>query len=264
MNKLVTLAIATIVIASLVYAFVYEANLPKIASGSTGEIFKVNNVNYANNDSVQVYFISWYGCPNGATASWELYLALSKFGYVSVEPHGSKFNPDIGSSVPGLIFTGFTPSSNVYFHYLYVYNEYLNETTTGIPIPNLASNQAVYLGLNIVKQDEPGWVYNLVYYYMIEDNLVNIGNGSIALGYHHLVTMCVITGPKGTYAFILYPNPITPVLLLKSLGLSSLSTGQAEGYAKVLLANITQGQEIPSVIVQAENNLLDVINQELS
>lgn len=261
MNKLALIALV-IVIASLVYAVVYQANMPNFAPGSVGKIFKVNSINYSGNNSVQVYFISWYGCPNGATSSWVLYLALSKFGNVSVEPHGSRFYLQFHSAVPGLIFTGFMPNSTVYFHYVYMYNQYLNATATGIPINNTV--QAIKLGLDTVKNSTPSWVYNIVYYYQIEDKLVSTGNGSIAFSSGHLVTMGIITGPKGTYAFLAFPDQISPQLLLQSLGLSSLSTEQAQNVASQILYNITDGKQIPTVILQAENNFLSLIEEELS
>ncbi|BFH73814.1 DUF929 domain-containing protein [Sulfurisphaera javensis] len=259
MNKLIPIILGIIVIISIIIAVSMRTQVT-MAIGGLGYIFKVNNVNYAGDNSVQIYFISWYGCPNGATSSWILYLVLNKYGTVSVIPHSSKFAPRLGSAIPGLLFLNYTPKSNVYFHFIYLYNEYLNETLNGIPITNFTGNQAVYLGLKELKSEVPHWVYQLAFFYNIGDKLVNQGNGSIALAYHHLVTMCFITGPKGTYAFILYSNPITPEKLLQALGVSSLSMSEAKSLASHLLSS----KEMPSIILQAEQNLNQVISIELN
>lgn len=185
---------------------------------------------------------------------------LSKYGEVGVAPHGSHFLESVNSSIPGLIFTKFTATSYVDFHFLYIYNQYLNETTTGIPITNLLSNQAVYLGLEEVKNMTPSWVYNIVYTYQVETKTLDEGNGSVALYAHHLVTMCVITGPKGTWAFILYPNPLFPSTILRDFGVSRLTPLQAQKEAQLELSQMAEGK-VPSSILQASDNLINVIKE---
>ncbi|MBB5254772.1 DUF929 domain-containing protein [Sulfurisphaera ohwakuensis] len=256
-NKLIAVIFGIIIIIGIVVLLSLRTQ-QTMASGGLGYIFKVNNINYAGNNTVQIYFISWYGCPNGAASSWVLYLVLSKYGIVNVKPHTSKFVPRLDSAIPGLIFLNYTPKSNVDFHFIYLYNEYLNETVTGIPI---SGDQAIYLGLQELKSEVPNWVYKIVYFYNIEDKLVNLSNGSIAFAYKHLVTTCIITGPKGTYAFILFPNPITPEKLLQALNVSSLSMEEAKNVADKLLTQINSGK-IPNIILEAVNNLNQIIIEE--
>ncbi|MFP3202532.1 MAG: DUF929 family protein [Sulfolobus sp.] len=93
-------------------------------------------------------------------------------------------------------------------------------------------------GLQMIKSSMPQWVYNIVYYYEIESKLVNVGNGSVAFYAHHLVTICIITGTKGTWMFILYPNPLTPLGILKDLNATSFTPSQAVKEASNLLNEI--------------------------
>lgn len=176
MNKFISISLSIIILLGFLLLVIISMNIVTMANGGIGYIFKVNNENYVGNNSVEIYFISWYGCPNGATSSWVLYLVLKYYGNLSVMPHSSKFIPKIHSSIPGLIFLNYTPHSNVLFHFIYLYNQYLNETMNGIPIKNLSSNQAVYLGLQEVKENAPSWVYNIIYFYNIEDKIINLSN----------------------------------------------------------------------------------------
>jgi len=257
--------IATVILITLVLYF-YTPISPSHSYTLTpdvtmGEIVKITSQDFAPPGKIEIYFISWYGCPNGATSSWALYLLLQKYGIVEVQPHSSKFDIKIGSAIPGLIFLNYTPKSNVIFHFLYLYNQYLNETTTGIPI-NISTYQAVYYGLQMIKSSMPQWVYNIVYYYEIESKLVNAGNGSVAFYAHHLVTICIITGPKGTWMFILYPNPLTPLGILKDLNATSLTPSQAVKEASNLLNEINK-EIVPQNILQAEENLNEIITEEI-
>lgn len=141
------------------------------------KFFQVNTQNYAGNDSVQVFFISWYGCPYGATDSWALYKTLSQYGNIQATPGHSISEPNI-PYIPSLWFTSFKPNSSVYFHYLYMYNEYLNATPSGIPI-NPENGSAVIVGLQEIKDNlsYAPWIYNIIEQYEVDTPLVSSSSG---------------------------------------------------------------------------------------
>ncbi len=227
--------IAVIVIL-VVFPYIHASkNSVSVANANTPlfNIYKVSNQNFAGNNSVQIYFISWYGCPNGATSSWPLYLALEHFGNVSVKTNYSIYESDLGARIPGLIFTNYTPYNTkalpVYFHPIYIYGHYLNETTNGTPIP---TNDIVSFGLQELKELVPSWVYNLTVFYEINStyningnmiNVINAGNPP------HIVTLTIISGPGGTWVDIGYPNNISPTQLagLNSTLLYQYITGKS-------------------------------------
>ncbi|BCS93484.1 DUF929 domain-containing protein [Metallosphaera javensis (ex Sakai et al. 2022)] len=165
-----------------------------------------------------VLFISWYGCPYGATDSWALYLALSHYGKLNVTLNHS--DPlDEYPNTSGLIFEGFTPNSTVRFRVIYLYNEYLNASANGTPI-----NNYVEYGLQLIRDEAP-WAYPLVNRYEVQSfasgeffrPAVDLGSPS------HIPSTIIISGPKGTYMVIGYlysPSTITgysPEQLLHNL-----------------------------------------------
>ncbi|WP_338604138.1 DUF929 domain-containing protein [Sulfolobus tengchongensis] len=218
-NKLIYIPFAVlIVVIVLLVVFPYINHNPSTgtitANANTPlfNVYKVSNTNYVGNNSVEIYFISWYGCPNGATASWPLYLALRHFGNVSVVPHYSIYESDLGSAIPGLLFLNYTPypTSHVYFHPIYIYGQYLNETTNGTPI----NTDDVTFGLQELKSMVPNWVYNLVVYYEVNQTYTQIGTSPAYYGkYPHIITIIIISGPGGTWVDLGYPNSISPQTL---------------------------------------------------
>lgn len=212
----VVLVVIVVLLVSLPYIHSPNSNSSTIANADTPffNMMKVSNIDYAQNNSVQVYFISWYGCPNGATTSWPLYLALKKFGNLIVEPHYSINEPDLGSAIPGLLFLNYTPYSNysnVYFHPIYIYGQYLNETINGTPI----TTNAVLYGLKELKALVPEWVYNLTVFYELNQTLPNLGKPIAYAGNPpHLVTILIISGPGGTWVDVGYPKNISPIDLM--------------------------------------------------
>jgi len=218
-NKLIYIPFAVLVaiivlLVSLPYIHSPSSNSSTVANADTPffNMMKVSNVNYAKNNTVQVYFISWYGCPNGATTSWPLYLALRNFGNVVVEPHYSVNEPDLGGPIPGLLFLNYTPTPSkysiiVYFHPIYIYGQYLNETINGTPI----TTNAVLYGLKELKTLVPEWVYNLTVFYELNQTLPKLDQPIAYAGNPpHLVTILIISGPGGTWVDVGYPNNISP------------------------------------------------------
>ncbi|ABP95251.1 MULTISPECIES: DUF929 domain-containing protein [Metallosphaera] len=146
-----------------------------------------------------VLFISWYGCPYGATDSWPLYLAMSHYGKLNVIPNHS--DPlDEYPNTSGLIFLNFTPNSTVRFKVIYLYNEYLNASANGT-----ALNNYVNYGLQVIRQEAP-WAYPLVEKYEVQNPAsgeffrpaVDLGSPS------HIPSTIIISGGKGTYMIIGY------------------------------------------------------------
>ncbi len=188
--------------------------LPSLLPNDLFHFIKINNKGYTNN--VTVYLVSWLGCPFGASLSWPLYDTLTHFGNVSAEPHYSIDEADIGGYVPGLIFTGYEPNSTVSFHFIYLYNQYLNASPNGTSMKNLVSG-----GLEELKAYSPSWVYQIIYKYDVEDSDIFTGFSFVAPAYMgsppHIPTTLIITGPNGTWILIGYLNQLSP----SSLALSS-------------------------------------------
>lgn len=223
---------------------------PVISSAQSDPLFnlvKISNTSYSN--TTQVYLISWYGCPYGATLSWPLYVALENYGNVSAVTNYSITEPDIDNGlqgVPGLIFTGFNSTSNVSFHFLYIYNQYLNATPSGVPL----NSNAVSVGLQEIKEYEPSFVYNIINQYEVETVLPGLST-SIADGGHppHIATALIITGPKGTWLLIGYPSPLTPDDVI------SINHSSSQLFSEIKNGNI------PSSIRNAAKDIVEAINE---
>ena len=210
-------------------------------------LVKISNIGYTN--TTQVYFISWYGCPYGATLSWPLYVALENYGNVSAVTHYSIAEPDIDNGlqgVPGLIFTGFNSTSNVGFHFLYIYNQNLTATPSGVPL----NNNAVSIGLQEIKENEPYFVYNIIDQYEVNDILPG-ADVPVANGGHppHIASALIITGPKGTWLLIGYPSPLTPNSLI------SISNSSTQ-----LFSQIKSGH-VPSLVNDVAREIIRAINE---
>jgi len=243
MRRSITAIVFAIVIIFIIL-FSYWGNVISLfIPDPLNHLVKVSNRDFAGN-STEIYFISWYGCPYGATLSWPLYVMLRHYGNVSVQPHYSIFESDIGEPVPGLIFTNFSSNSSIHFHYLYLYNQYLNATPNGTKITNL-----VQYGLNVIKNKTPEWVYSLVEKYEVNEPLagfmlsvVNSGNPP------HIATVLIITDPKGTWMLIGYPSSLTPGQIL------SISTNSTS-----LLKDINSGN-VPSSIYSYYEKLEETLD----
>ncbi|QKQ99187.1 DUF929 domain-containing protein [Metallosphaera tengchongensis] len=244
-----------IALALVIILFVALSMRPSDVSQQTQSAFtnlvKVSSTDYASSGKVEVYFVSWYGCPYGATLSWPLYVSLEHYGVVGVTPHTSLTEPGLSSyPIPGLIFQNFTPSSNLDFHFYYIYNQYLNETVSGQPL----DGKGVQLGLQELSQEAPNWLVNLISEYQLNRTLVALPNGSqapiaFASETPHLVTTLVITGPGGTWILLGYPSSFTPQDAV------SISTDPS-----VILSEINSGT-VPSQIQVTAQQLLQVIQQ---
>jgi len=230
------------------------------------KFFKVNNQNYAGNSTVQIYFISWYGCPYGATDSWALYKVLTQYGTVNATPGHSLSEPNI-PFIPALWFEGYQPqpNSNVDFHFLYIYNENLTATPTGVPV-NPTNGSAVTIGLQEIKDNLSfaPWIYNLVKEYEVDTPIVTTSSGlndSIAYSTPapHIATLTIITGPGGTYMEIGFVSPMNPDVI----GQSSATAAQQYAeqlYSQLKSNDITNGS-VKTMIDQGSQVINYVISQ---
>jgi len=234
---------------------------------------KVSNINYAGNNTVQVYFISWYGCPFGASDSWGLYIALSKYGILNVTPNYSDLETvpisstnSIQGEVPGLVFNSFTPKSNVYFHPIYLLGRIFTSNSTASlangTIISYSGNSLVNLELNELQKEAPSWVYNLIYQYQIQtpfeqgEAIAYLGNPS------HIVSTIIITGPNGTWMIMGYDQQVNygaPGLLAQYASKLNYSPSVPEQ----LLQNIQAGIIPPSLeFIKEEGTQISTIIQE--
>jgi len=147
-RNLITAIIGIIVIITGVIAYVthFVVSAQHIPAG---KFIKISNVDLAPKGKVIIVEQSWYGCPVGAAASWAIYDFLQHYGNLSYklwysDPYRTPAN------IPGLLFTNFTSNSIVDFYIAYVYNEYLNASYNGTPIPQ---NELVPVGEQIIKEE---------------------------------------------------------------------------------------------------------------
>ncbi|EHP68179.1 protein of unknown function (DUF929) [Metallosphaera yellowstonensis MK1] len=225
------------------------------ASASTDaftHFVKVSSNDYAPPGKVDVYFVSWYGCPYGATLSWPLYLALDHYGQVQVIPHYSLSEEELGGAVPGLLFQGFEPNSSVDFHFLYIYNQYLNATPDGKPL----NGEAVQIGLQEIQNDLPPWVSQYVEQYQLNLTRVPAPNGTVtpiayASPIPHIVTTLIITGPGGTWLMLGYPSNLEPQQIIDTNSTTLLSQIQSGNVPAPIQS---AASTIESIISQAEGS----------
>jgi len=181
------------------------ANIP---FSEFGTYYKVNSTDYAPSNSIDIYFVTWVGCPYGAGNSWELYNFLNGFSSIQSSVSGHFSDPNEGrlASVPGLLFTsspitvkgvnGISISLNTY----YMYNEYMNNGYNA-PYVNITSSNAISVALSELQADNlPVPIYNIVKSFTTVVDATNYAKPSAYLGNPaHINTITIFTGPKGTY-----------------------------------------------------------------
>lgn len=186
-----------------------------------------------------ILFISWYGCPFGATDSWVLLDFLSHFGKLTYNITYSDPN-DIYPNTPGVIFTSFIPNSTVHFKFIYLYNKYLNASANGSVI-----NNYVDYGLKVIQNEAPQY-FSIIKEYVTQ----NWASGSFfqAVAYMgnppHIPSLIIVSGKKGTYMLI--GHIISPQLLT-----SYNATYLLSHYSQ--LTFIQQGaEELQQIVNEAE------------
>lgn len=222
---------------------------------SWGKFTEISNENFAGAGQEDIYFITWVGCPIGASVSWSLNYALSQIvNNTFVTPHYSDPNEGKLASLPGLLFSdSFTFTNNgkkVLFDPVYMYNEtlfgYANNNTP------IKSTNLISAGLSVVNSSSPPistGILNLIYKYT---NVVKINNTqqnvpSAYLGNPpHMNTVLVITGTFGTY---MLNGQIYDPLNIKGIPYQELINSEGNGYASY------------SYIAQGANTILNIINK---
>ncbi|AWR96215.1 DUF929 domain-containing protein [Acidianus sulfidivorans JP7] len=243
-----------IILAVILVAIFVIPSISHKASAASDPFFqfsKVSNQDFASGNNVNVYLISWYGCPLGATNSWGLYLALSHYGIVNASPNYSdveQLSSTYSGKDPGLLFYGFTPNSTVNFYPIYILGRiYTNNGTASLPNGTfIPISSIIPVEESELQSELPSGLYNIVYQYELNENMPNQNEPIAFLGHPaHITTMVIITGPKGTWLLIGYPETVVnnlPVELsqsgysptqifqaIKSNDLSSLSSSIANG-----------------------------------
>jgi len=157
---------------------------------------QISTKNLVGGGSINVYFITWNGSPNGASSSWAYYSLIgSTKNYTYVNSSSSY----IYNNTPGVIFTNseynFTLNGRmIHFIPIYLYKE------------NLTGQNLINEGLNEIKAKVPSNVYNDIKIYTTEVLIsgtdstsanLSAGNGIPA----HINTVSIITGPGGAYIF---------------------------------------------------------------
>lgn len=190
------LVIVILLIIAVFHPFMPRATLP--GAIQWGTFTKLSDQNFG--DSINIYYISWDGCRIGAADSWAFYVALSALGNMSsyAAPHYS--NPaESPGNLPGLIFSNGFSSGGVVLHSYYVYNEYLNVSTSGI---QLTKTNMVSVGMGELESSLPSNIYSLEYSCM--EKVPTSGISSFpptpsALLISHINTNVIITGPHGAW-----------------------------------------------------------------
>ena len=158
--------------------------------------------------SVNIYYVSWLGCPIGAVDSWAFYLSLSTKLNISHEIsfHSSDTN-DVFPNTPGLIFGNVT-GNGISLHSTYVYGNATNLTVYGDQYQGTAIEYA-----NRVLQNElPTPIYNLEINLTEKVPVQGRGVPSAYLSaYPHLNTNVILTTKNGTFMLngpLYSPSPL--------------------------------------------------------
>ena len=195
-------------------AYQLPANVP---FSDFGTYYTVNSTDYAPSNSVNIYFVTWVGCPYGAGNSWELYNYLNGFSSISSSVSGHYSSPyeEKISNIPGLLFTnspisvkgvsGITINLDTY----YMYNEYMSQGYNA-PYVNITSSNAISVALSELQADNlPVPIFNIVKAFTTVVDVTGSDKPSAyAGGEPHINTITIFTGPKGTYLInggMIYP-----------------------------------------------------------
>ena len=202
-----------------------------------GKFAQVSNKDMSG--EVTVYYVSWYGCPIGATDSWAFYLALEHYGNTSLTYPVAHYSlsTDAYPNTPGLIFTHSVTFSNVSFVPIYVYNQTITGTTNNQPIQG---NLLVY-GLSVLKNSMPSGVYALEYDIMETVPTQDFNGQASGVANGHINTNVIITGPKGAWAL---DGPLFSPSELKGLSAPQLLDGGAANNSYITSAETAVLNEI--------------------
>ena len=248
-QKIVVIVIGVVLIITVLYFAGYlphlnstESTQPRFTpptSISSGKFTEISNENFAGAGQEDIYFITWVGCPIGASISWSLNYTFYHYqGVTNVKTEGNYSDPNEAgdlASLPGLRFldsfhyTNQNTGVKVYFYPVYMYNE--NLSTYASNKTRIASSNLVSAGSSVVNSSVPSGISSLVYKYT---NLVNINNippyspSAFLSTPHHMNTVLVITGSFGTY---MLNGPLYNPTDIHGKSYTTLEEEQASGYA---------------------------------
>ncbi len=186
--------IGTVIIVVIVLVAIFNPFFSAPTSISPDSYYKVSQGDLLSNGTSAVFFLSWIGCPIGATDSWAIYYGINSttniYNHVTLHTADPE---DIYSSdttgQPGLIFNGnftFTYSGHKFaFYPLYMYNESMTGTATN---KSLTTAQLIPHGLSLINNTYPAKVAAIFNKYSADIEYS-----------HHLTTTILITGSHGTY-----------------------------------------------------------------
>ena len=263
--KVIVIVVGVVLIVTVLY---FGGYIPHFHSGNTnqpnfvaptsipwGTFTEISSQNFAGSGAENIYYISWVGCPIGASVSWSLNYALSQMvNNTYVTAHTSDPNEGSLASLPGLLFNDvFTFTHNgekILFDPVYMYNETLfGYASNNSPID---SSDLVSAGLSVVNSSSPAiptGILNLIYEYTTVFKINNMPSDvpSAYLGSPpHVNTVLVITGNFGTY---MLNGQIYNPLDIKSISYETLENAEGNGYADY------------SFIAQGASTITSIINK---
>ena len=164
-----------------------------------GEFANISSGNLGTKNQVNIYFMSWRGCPIGAAESWIWYQYINQTyhsrNYI-ISYHYSDPSENI-NNIPGLLFTNFSFNNNkvtVNFHVDYVYPE---------QFPQTPSQALVNEGITTLKSTSgfPSAVINdfVDYQTYVPTDATSTTTEPLANFAGHLTTCIIISGNGGTY-----------------------------------------------------------------
>ncbi len=233
LNKIVSIVIVVVVVATVGGLFGFHVikfpsvgnskpsfSAPTSTPWGSGE--QISDSSFGSN--IHIYYISWYGCPFGATDSWAFFLALNSYLGTNLSNHGwttlhTSVAGDVYGSTPGLLFSGFS-YKNVVFQPVYVYNQTMKGTTSNVSI---SPSHLVSKGLSEINNTIPA-VSSLEYKYLYQLPIYGKTVSSfLQFSTPHVNTNIIITGPNGAW---LFNGPIYNSSTLRKISSSTPYTPQ--------------------------------------
>lgn len=246
--------IAVVIIVFIVIIAVTNPFFAAPTSISPDKYYKISDHDLLSNGSTGIYFISWLGCPIGATDSWALYYAMNSTTdiYSHVEYHEA-YNQDIYANAaatagqPGLLFKGtFSFQFNgkkVTFYPLYMYNQTMKGTVNNV---SLSPSDLASYGLSLINSTLPSGVAKMFNKYASDITYD-----------HHLETTFIITGPHGAY--ILNSFMYNPAILGTGTWTNNSSTNTYSPYPpESVMPGLNSDSTIVSAAHSFEKNLTAV------
>ena len=194
----VSIIIAVVVVTGvIIFSGVFNSSTSKSNTVSSGQFIKISSSDVSPQGGVNIYFLSWQGCPIGAADSWVVYNyihtqdpSLSN-STIYKEMHFSDPN-ESPTNIPGLLFNNFSytlSGISYHFHVLYVYGEYLPPD----------GQSSINHGVSVLDAKFPSSISSIFVKYETQYPTAGLSGQAIASYAGHLTSSFIITGPSGTY-----------------------------------------------------------------